>query len=115
VRTGDKWFSEEGRLSPDRSVLVVQRYSGKLGPGGSDVPLDFSVIFKPGGNHGKLFFDFYETGTGKKLITVTASFGIILPEDAFVKTGWVTERYFIIPLDERRERCLVCEFGGARK
>ena len=53
VRTGDKWFSDEGRLSPDRSVLVVQSYSGKLGPGGTDVPLDFSVIFKPGGKSWK--------------------------------------------------------------
>jgi hypothetical protein len=113
-KSGDKWDLHEGIVSPDRSVLTVQSWSGALGPGGSsDVPLGISLTFGRG-PHGKLFFDFYNVDTGKKLITVTASFNTILPQEVFSKTRWVTERYFIIPLDFKRERCLVCEFGGRR-
>jgi hypothetical protein len=112
-RNGDQWGGTV--ISPDRGVLVMESWSGKLGPGGSDVPLDFSAIFKFGGNHGKLFVEFYDADTARKMVTITANFTLILPEDAFGKTGWVTERYFMIPLDDRRERCLVCEFGHARE
>ena len=110
-RSGDQWGGTV--ISPDGSVLVMQSWSGKLGPGGSDVPLVVSLKF--GRNHGRLFFEFYSADAGKSLVAVTASFTSILPEEAFGKTGWVTERYFIIPIDARRERCLVCEFGHARK
>lgn len=113
TKSGDKW--DGGIVSPDRRVLTVQSWSGALGPGGSsDIPLIFSLSFGRG-PHGKLFFDFYSTDTGKKLITVTVSFNSVLPEEVFGKTGWVTERYFIIPLDFQRQRCVVCEFGARGK
>jgi hypothetical protein len=102
-------------LSPDRSALILESWSGALGRcGGSDVPLGISPCIDFRGPHGKLFFDVYQADTGKKLITLTAKFSKILPEDDFLKTGWVTERYFIIPLDDKRERCLICEFGRSR-
>jgi hypothetical protein len=104
-----------GRLSPDRAVWILHSWKGTLGgSGGSDVPGDFSIHWPFGNSHGKLFFDAYSTSTGKKLLTVSANFSIILPETAFEKTGWVTERYFIIPLDERQLRFLVCDFGKIR-
>lgn len=110
---GENWAGT--LISLDRAVLVLQSWSGTLGPsGGSDVPGDFPISLKFGRAHGKLFFDGYNTDTGKKLITVTASFGTVLPDEVFGKTGWVTERYFIVPLDERRERCLICDFGRTR-
>jgi len=103
------------RVSPDRAILIGQSWSGTLGPGGgSDVPGDFSISFKFGNAHGKLFFDVYSTDTGKKLVTISAKFVRILPEEVFDRTGWVTERYFFVPLDERREHCLICDFGRKR-
>jgi len=106
---------EEGevRVSPDRALLVLQSWSGKLGSGGNN-DLPGGISFQLGRSHGKLFFDVYNTDTGKKLITVVARFHNNLPEAAFEKTGWVTERYFFLPLDDKRERCLVCEFGRTR-
>ncbi len=116
TRTGAKWGAL--RLSPDKSVLILESWSGTLGRCGGNNDTGPGAVFSPcidfRGPHGKLFFDVYNAGTGKKLITLTAKFSKILPEDDFLKTGWVTERYFIIPLDEKRERCLVCEFGRAR-
>jgi len=103
---------ETDRLSPDGSLLVLQNWTGKLGAGGSDVPLDFSIGFSR--DHGKLFFDAYSTDTGKKLVTITANFSPRFPEEIFGRTGWITERYFFIPLDQRRERCLICDFGRKR-
>jgi hypothetical protein len=61
-----------------------------------------------------LFFDVYNTDTGKKVVTIAAGFAGIYPEEIFSKTEFLTERYFLIPLDERRERRLVCEFAGKR-
>jgi hypothetical protein len=55
-----------------------------------------------GGSHAKLFFDAYSTSTGRKRVTVTASFSYILPEAAFRNTGWVTEQFssFLWTTDE---------------
>jgi hypothetical protein len=111
MRSGDKWSLSAKRASPDLSLLVLQSWRGTLASGGSDVPGDFSISLNFSRNHGKLFFDVYSVDTAKKLITITTSFDSILPDEAFGKTAWVTERYFLIPLDERRERCLVCELG----
>lgn len=106
---------EAVRVSPDRAILVAQSWSGTLGPGGgSDVPGDFSISLKFGWDHGKLFWDVYSTDTGKKLLTIAASFFPLFPGQIFDRTGWVTERYFFIPLDQRRERCLICDFGRKR-
>jgi hypothetical protein len=102
-------------VSPDQALLVLYSWSGKLGSGGNNSnPGDFSISLPFGLAHGKLFFDVYNTDTAKKLITITASFVGILPEAAFGPSAWITERYFLIPLDERRERCLICEFGQKR-
>jgi hypothetical protein len=113
MRSGDAWGS--ARLSPGRAVLVVESWSGTLTRcGGSDVPGGITPCIDLIGSRGKLFFDVYNTDTGKKAITLTAKFSHILPAYDFEKTGWVTERYFIIPLDDKLERCLICEFGRAR-
>jgi len=107
---------EGGSLSPDRAVFIRLSWKGSLGCcGGSDAPTDLGPLFKIGRSaHGKLFFDAYSTGTGKKLVTVSTNFRIILPEAEWSKTGWVTGRYFLIPLDDRKVRCLVCDFGNTR-
>jgi hypothetical protein len=34
------------------------------------------------------------------------------PDGVLAKTGWLTERYFIVPLGKTIERCLVCDFAG---
>jgi hypothetical protein len=101
------------RVSPDRAILVSQSWSGKLADAGSDVPM-IPTSLKFGRTHGKLFFDVYSADTGKKLVMITASFVTIFPEEIFGRTGWVTERFFFIPLDDRRERCLICDFGRKR-
>ena len=111
VATGD--HGERDRLSPDRAVLILQSWKGTLpSNGGSDLPGDFSIGWPFGStSHGKLFFDAYSTGTGQNLTTVTARFSVILPEEAFSKTTWVTHRFFLIPLDDRKLRFLICDFG----
>lgn len=101
-----------GRVSTDRSIVIAQSWSGTMGSGGgSDVPGDFSIHLDFSRSHGKIFFDVYSVDTGKKLITITTTFRDIIPDNMFEKTGWVTERYFFVPLDERREKCLTCDFG----
>lgn len=113
-KTGDHWSLDATRLSPDPSMLVLQSWSGSLGGGSSDVPGMISPRIDFRRNRGRLFFDVFNTTTAKKLITISTRFVQIRPDEAFGLTGWVTERYFIVPLDEPRARCLVCDLGKKR-
>ncbi len=108
AKSGDFWDGAHARLSPDKSRIVVLSSSGKV------ANRDEFTIFG-GRDIGKLFFDVYNADTGKKLITVTATYRDVEPGHAINQSIWV-EHYFIVPLGEHRERCLVCDFSRlARK
>jgi hypothetical protein len=86
-------------LSPDQAWLVLQSRD-RISESG---PL-------------KVFFDFFNAETGQKLFTIAGTFSSLhngaYPESGVLaKTGWLTERYFIVPLGKTIERCLVCDFG----
>jgi hypothetical protein len=85
------------RLSPDSAWLILQSATFKK----RQVIEVYDV-----------FFDMFSTATGKKLFTIQGRFsGGENPSSSLGTTGWLTERYFIIPLGKRRERCVVCEFA----
>jgi hypothetical protein len=99
-RTGAVWGQPSNyatRLSPDQAWLVLQSraINSERGPT-------------------QLFFDFFNADTGQKLFTLQGSYSSLNnndPDGVLAKTGWVTERFFIIPLGKKRDRCLVCDFG----
>ena len=107
-KSGIQWSisPDEALLSPDRSWIVLRSWSGTLSHS-DDIPggLEF------GESRGQLFFDIFNTDTGRKVVTIVGSYVDIHPSEAIGKAGWLTERYFMVPLGEHRERCLVCEFG----
>jgi hypothetical protein len=105
---GDPTKYPQGLLSPNRAIFALQSWRGKLVT--TYVPTERSqyLLF---GNRGTLFFDFFSTAASKKVLTVKARFRTILPESVFRTTGWVTDRFFTVPLDDRRTRCLVCDFA----
>lgn len=101
-RTGDIWAQPSdyaALLSPDQAWLVLQSTT-------------------PGSKYGsaKVYFDFFNADTGQKLFTIVGKFSSINggePDSGVLaKTGWVTERYFIVPLEKTIASCLVCDFGG---
>jgi hypothetical protein len=102
-KSGDIWCQPSdcaSRLSPDQAWLVLQSRSRANADG-----------------HTKVSFDIFNADTGSKVITIV---GIHEgrgddPDGALSRTAWVTERYFIVPLGEHKERCLVCEFGGQNR
>jgi hypothetical protein len=102
-KTGKIWEGEVARLSPDQSWIVLLSSSGKI------AKRDDFIGFK-GRDKGDLFLDISNVDTGKKLFTIVGTDVDINPS-ALDKALWVTERYFILPLGEQRERCLVCDFG----
>jgi hypothetical protein len=65
-----------------------------------------------------VFFDFFNADTGQKLFTIEGVFSSVNGGDpdtaVLTKTGWVTERYFIVPLGKAIDHCLVCDFGKDR-
>jgi hypothetical protein len=104
-KTGKVWEGQVARLSPDQSWIVLLSSSGRI------AKRDDFIGFE-GRDKGRLFMDVYNVDTGKKLITIVGTYLNIDPS-ALNQALWVTERYFILPLGERRERCLVCDFGRA--
>jgi hypothetical protein len=99
---------DASRLSPDRAWLVLQSWRGKVN---SESSLG-GQLGAAGVGKGQLFFDVFHVDTGKKVVTIEGRFQHDEPELAVITTGWVTERFFIVPLGEHRDRCLVCDFGG---
>jgi hypothetical protein len=99
-KTGDSWSIPESasRLSPDGSWLVLQSFT-ETKPS-SRLPVS------------NVFFDVFNAATGKKLVTIQGTYSGIGNDETgcLGRSAWVTERYFIIPLGPRRERCVVCEF-----
>jgi hypothetical protein len=114
-KTGDLWAlsGDAVRLSPDQTWIVLQSYSGSVART-EDVPFGRSR----GVTRGTLFFDVFNAVAGNKLLTLEGTYRDIHPTDALIEPAWLTERYFIIPLGNRRERSLVCQFdrpqGGPR-
>jgi hypothetical protein len=101
VKSGRIWVQpshESTRWSPDQTWLVLQS---------NDVNNDRS---RPT----KVFLDVFNTNTGNKLLTIEGIFTSRVGQtsEAILRhTGWLTERYFIVPLGPFKERALVCEFG----
>jgi hypothetical protein len=102
IKSGDIWAGE-ARLSPDQQWIVL------LSSSGSVAKHDEFLIFGER-DKGKLFFDVFNADTGRKLMTILGTYSDINP-GAVNKSLWVTDRYFIVPLGETRERCLICDLG----
>lgn len=107
-KTGEIWANENSRVSPDDASLVLQSWTGSTESGGET---GFGSCF-PFGCRGKFFLDIFNADAGKKLLTIEGTYSGSDIDNLLSTTGWLTERYFIVPLGDHRERCLVCEFGG---
>jgi hypothetical protein len=106
AKSGDIWlqsFDGATRLSPDQVWLVLQSTTGGANQRGPT----------------RVFLDVFNADTGGKVLTfegtysntIGSSIYSIDPDGYVAQTAWLTERYFIVPLGEHKERCLVCEFG----
>ncbi|MGD0132670.1 MAG: hypothetical protein ABSE57_11515 [Bryobacteraceae bacterium] len=105
-KTGKVWEGEVARLSPDQSWIALLSSSGKI------AKRDGFTGFE-GRDKGELFVDVYNAYTGEKLLTIVGTYLNIDPQ-ALNQALWVTERYFILPLGEHRQPCLVCDLGPNR-
>lgn len=104
TKSGVRWSSPSGvsRLSPDSAWLVLQ----SLTDAGTSKLTQRSLY--------KVFLDVFNADTGEKLLTIEGTYSGYDhdPGGSLATTAWLTERYFIVPLGEHRERCLVCEFAA---
>jgi hypothetical protein len=101
-KSGRWWYDVSvSRLSPDSAWLVLQSITDD---GTSKLTLR---------SLSKVFMDVFHADTGEKVLTIEGTYSGYGddPGGTLAKTAWLTERYFIVPLGEHRERCLVCEFG----
>jgi hypothetical protein len=108
AKIGEVW--NESRLSPDRTWIVIQSWSGRADY--SEGPLSTACL--PFGCRGKLFFEVFNADTGRRISTIVGTYSGPNPGGLIRQTAWVAERYFLIPLGEHRKRCLVCEFGRGK-
>jgi hypothetical protein len=111
MKSGKIWANDNSRVSPDKTWIVLQSWSG-----GSALNPDTHLLVCPLFScRGKIFLDIFNADTGKKVLAIEASYSGGYPETLLASTGWLTEGYFIVPLGEHRERCLICEFGARRQ
>jgi hypothetical protein len=109
TKFGDHWALDNSLLSPDQAWLVLQSWTGTAEvPSEHGITFDWGTIF---GYRGKLFFDVFNADNGKKLLTIQGRYATGNPGGVIGRTAWLTERYFIVPMGEHSERCLVCDFG----
>jgi hypothetical protein len=103
TKSGARWSDPNvSRLSPDSAWLVLQSFT----EGGVSKSTHRGLA--------TLFMDVFNANTGDKVLAIEANHsGFAGPNCVGVleTTAWLTERYFVVPLGEHRERCLVCEFG----
>jgi hypothetical protein len=111
TKSGKAWAIYNSRVSPDKAWVVLQSWTGSADLGSES---SFGTCF-PFGCRGKIFLDVFNGTTGKKVLTIEGRYAGSSPDSLLSKTGWLTEGYFIVPLGEHRERCLVCEFGARRQ
>ena len=104
-KRGDQWGYAQVLLSPNKARIVLQSFSG---PVQGDPSLRENVG-KPAAR-GTVFLDIYEVASGGKVLGVELTYeGSGLGQTA--RAGWVTDRFFVLPLTEYFERALVCDFG----
>jgi hypothetical protein len=97
-KTGPFWSTPgqiASRLSPDQAWLVLQSTT------------------KPGG--GSVFFDVFNVGTGAKLVTLEGPLQAAWPDELIDRTGWLADRYFVIPTGDNFEGSVFCEFDRGTK
>ena len=100
-------FWEGTRLSPNGARLVLQSSAGK-----SDQHAEQYFLVRGSKYHGKLYLEFFDTNTGEKILTIEGHYQRGLPGTGVLHSAWLTDRFFIVPVGEYSERCLVCDFGG---
>ena len=88
-------------ISPDQAWLVLQSRARK---GDDDGPTN-------------VHFDLFDADMGRELVTIEGTFSTLGGDvdGALSKSGWVTERYFIVPLGRLLEKFMVCDFGERAK
>jgi hypothetical protein len=110
AKSGAEWVGAPYtslRTSPDHAWIALQSYTGTA-PDYQDDPLGLKFWRH---FHGSVFIDIYNMDTEKKSLLLEGRYSDN-PDSMLLSTGWVTERYFIVPLGWSNERCLICDFGG---
>jgi hypothetical protein len=93
-KTGPLWsISGESatRLSPRQNWLALQSRTDR--------------------GRGKVFFDVFNVVTGAKLVTLEGPLLAVWPDELINRTGWLTDRYFVIPTGQDFEGSVISEFS----
>jgi hypothetical protein len=98
AKSGAHWFSPPelvSRLSRDSGWLALQSWTGDSSSPETTV-----------------FVDVFNRARGERVLTIEGIYrGQDYPQAYFGKSAWLTERYFIVPLGNHKERLLVCDFA----
>jgi len=104
AKSGARWSnpSSVSRLSPDSAWLVLQ----SITDAGTSKLTQRSLY--------KVFLDVFNADSEEKVLTIEGMYTGYdnVPSGSLATAAWLTERYFIVPLGEHRERCLVCDFAA---
>lgn len=113
ARTGRQFMGCTGgsmRLSPQEGLLAALSYTGSAS--GETV---FGAVPLPplpwSGPRGRFYVDLYDVASGRVLVQLAGRYRGGEPTGASCAAGWLSERFFLLPLGDRLDLCLVCDFG----
>ncbi len=112
-KRGTEWpsLSEEvGRLSQGGAVLAVNSWDGQINIGGGGM----EYLFGWDTSDGNYYVEVYETDSGRLVLALIGHFHHTEPDPLFRSAGWISNRYYMFPLDQlRMNRFVFCDVGKA--
>lgn len=108
VRGGAHWPDsplEAARESSDETLLAVYGWDGVIH---MDKPI--SAGFGSDLFDGNYYANLYDAKSGAALLALTGRFQGVDPRELFVRSAWVGDRYYVLPLDkDYMSRFVLCD------
>ncbi len=113
VRRGAQWplmSKDASRLSPDGSFLATNSWDGET----RICPELTSKLGCRDRIQGSFYVEVYDTGTANILLSLHGQFQGLDPEDLFLRSGWASKGFFVLPLDPASlNRFVLCDIRQA--
>jgi hypothetical protein len=104
-RGGDKWPSSmsASRVSPDGNTLAVNGWEGEA--------VAWGDLNEFGGSRidGNYYVNVYDTRREVLLFSLSGRFHKIFPGQLFGGSAWISDRYYVFPLNDSHNHFVLCE------
>jgi len=107
IPSGPKWVRDSigsTLLSKDKTYLALISWDGRWDFGNPFAMIEWLR------RDGRYFVDLYHVPSGRKLGLIQGTFHDVPPDGFTDSSFWIDGPKFVLPLDTRMRRLMVCEF-----